>query len=457
MKKQKICSYFDSLADHYDRVTGRFSYYHNFLRDFYCSIIPAQKTVLEIGCATGILLDAIKPRRGVGLDISGCMVRKAKQKYPHLEFYQNDLKEFNSKERFEYIVLSNILDYVDDLILFFTNLKQHLRYDTKIVITSVNPIWQPVIKLLEICRLKVRDPHRHFVTNLDVINILTLLDYDVVEKGYRLILPLSIPIVSNFINKIFSRVPVINNLCLMQYVVAKSKVALPELSCSIVVPCFNEEENIAACIEAIPELGVRTEIVVIDDGSTDKTAEIVKRMQSTIKNLKLVSYPHNRGKGGALKEGFNYCSCDVIIILDADMSVGPEELKHFFVPIQEGKAEFINGTRMVYQMENKAMNFIRFFGNKFFGIIVSLIIGQRNTDTLCGTKSFLRSYLPNIKMGRCKWGDYDLLFGAAKNKMKIMEMPIHYQTRKAGKSKMKLLKDGIHFLKVCYWGINEVL
>ncbi|HNX81999.1 MAG TPA: glycosyltransferase [Candidatus Omnitrophota bacterium] len=456
MRTKTIGAFFDSLAETYDKRTGEFSYYHNFLRDFYASIIPPQKNVLEIGCATGGLLNTLKPKLGVGIDISSRMIIRARENHPHLDFFQCELSEYQKNDAFDYVVLSNVLDYVDDLILFFTSLKKNLRYDSKIIITTVNPTWQPILKLLEVLKLKTPDPYRHFITNLDVINILSLLDYDIIEKGYRLILPLPVPLIGNLINKVFSRIPVINNFCLMQFIVAKPKRILPELSCSVVIPCFNEAENIEACVAAVPKLGAFTEIVVVNDGSLDATADIVKKLLATKKNLKLVSYQPNRGKGYALKEGFSHCTGDVIIILDADMAVMPDELPLFLTPIQEGKAEFINGTRMVYKMESKAMNFARFSGNKIFGIIVSLIVGQRNTDTLCGTKSFLRKYTPYIKMGRCKWGDYDLLFGAAKTKMKMIEMPIHYQTRKAGKSKMKLIRDGLHFLKVCYWGINEV-
>ncbi|MDD4979831.1 MAG: glycosyltransferase [Candidatus Omnitrophica bacterium] len=457
MNKLIVKEYFNKIAPSYDKHRKRYAYYHRTIQRFYSSIIPQGKGILEIGCATGDLLSALMPTRGFGIDISEEMICLAKEKHAELMFQVADISGLRGCDKFDYIVLSNLLDYSDDIIDLFSTLKLYLKPDSKIIITTVNPLWQPIIKLLEILRLKESDKIRNFVTNRDVINMLNLLDYDIIEAGYRLLLPFYIPFFSYLANKIFSRVPGINNLCSLQFIVAKPKIAYKDLSCSIVVPCFNEVENIKECIESIPRLVPNTEIIVVDDGSTDGTAKVVEQLKrSSGHTIKLLSYKPNQGKGIALERGFKECGGDVIIILDADMSVSPVELHRFIEPITRGRAEFINGTRMVYPIEEGAMSFLRFIGNKIFGIILSIMIGQRNTDVLCGTKSLLRSYIPYIKMGRCKWGDFDLLFGASKLKMKIIEMPIHYKARIAGKSKMKLFKDTLYFLKASWRGFNDL-
>lgn len=432
------------------------SYYHKNLYKLYKSIIPEKTDILEVGCATGDLLAALNPHQGLGIDICKIAISLAKEKYPHLSFQVTGIDGLKTEDRFDYVVLSNLLDYLDDIFVFLSSLKEYLKADTKIIITTVNPIWQPVIKFAEKLKIKPPDKKRNFITNKDIENMLSILDYDVIESGYRLLLPFYIPLISGLINKLFARMPLIKNFCILQYIVTKIKKPYKDFSCSVVIPCYNEEDNIEECVKGIPQIGAYTEIIVVDDGSIDKTANIVQNICRKNKSIKFISYKPNRGKGFALKTAFEQCSGDVIIILDADMSVSPGQLPRFFFPILEGNAEFINGTRMVYPMQSKAMNFTRLVGNKVFGIIMSIFIGQRNTDVLCGTKSFLRKYLPHISMGRCKWGDFDLLLGASRLKLKMIEMPVHYQIRKYGKSKMKIFGDSLHFLKVLWLGFMEL-
>ena len=169
-------------------------------------------------------------------------------------------------------------------------------------------------------------------------------------------------------------------------------------SCSVIIPCYNEAENIRAAVERIPQIAEFTEIVVVDDGSTDGTAEVVNKLMEDHKNLKLISYLPNRGKGPAVKAGFDAASGDVLMILDADMTVPPEELGRFFAPIAEGRADFVNGTRFVSSMETQAMKRLNWYGNKAFALLFSWSLGQKVTDTLCGTKALSKKNYQNIEM-----------------------------------------------------------
>ena len=227
-------------------------------------------------------------------------------------------------------------------------------------------------------------------------------------------------------------------------------------SCSVIIPCYNEEESITECIKRVPEMGKFTEIIVVDDGSTDGTKDIVKTLLSRYNNLKLISYSPNKGKGFAVRKGFDAAKGDILMILDADMAVPPEELCRFFTVVEEDKADAVNGTRMVYPMEEGAMTGLRHFGNKIFALIFTLLMKRRITDTLCGTKVILKKDYKRMQMGKCPWGDFDILIGIAKLNLRMKEIPIHYKKRKKGKSKMRIFKDGSVFLKMCWYGFEEL-
>lgn len=228
------------------------------------------------------------------------------------------------------------------------------------------------------------------------------------------------------------------------------------LSCSVIIPCYNEEGNIEKCIQRVPSLGRFTEIVVVDDGSTDNTRGVVEELMKKRKALKFISYKPNRGKGYAVKRGMDIAKGDVLIILDADMAVEPEELPRFFQPIEEGKAEAVTGTRLLLPMEPGAMSRFRRLGNRVFSLIFTWLMEMKITDTLCGTKALRKVDYEKIQMGRCPWGDFDILLGIAKLKLRLVEVPVRYKRRKAGQSKMKTFRHGLVLLRMCFLGFKEL-
>lgn len=458
MEKFEVKEHFNRIARTFDKWKSKNSYYHDQLKRFYALTIPKGKKIFEIGCSTGDLLSYLEPSYGFGIDIAESMIEIAKEKYPWLNFAVADIDTLNTDNKFDYVILSNLIEYVSDCCGFFRILRKILSDDTKVIITNVNPLWEPVMALGIKLKLKTPDIQRNYITKKDLINMLALCDYDIIEDGFRIIFPQKFFWISDFINKLFSRIPGINNLCCLQYIIIRDRPKIShakELSCSVIVPCFNESENIKRCIERIPQMGKFTQIIVVDDGSTDGTADIVRELIERNKDVLLISHPLNLGKAAAIKTGFENAEGDIVIILDADMAVPPEELPQLFFAIAEGKAEFVNGTRMVYPMEKGAMRFLNFLGNKMFGIILSLLTGQRNTDTLCGTKAILRKYYKYIDINS-SWGDFDLLFAAAKLKLKTVEMPVHYRRRTAGSSKMRTIRVAFSLLKVCWRWFNEL-
>ena len=221
------------------------------------------------------------------------------------------------------------------------------------------------------------------------------------------------------------------------------------VGCSVIIPCYNEEQNVEEVVRRIPAMGTYTEIIVVNDGSTDETADIVMRLKREHSNLKFIDYSPNRGKGFAVKRGFDMATQDVLMILDADMSVQPEELPRFFDLLTGGTCSFVSGARMIYPMQGKAMSPLKLFGNKFFAFIASIIARQRLTDVLCGTKALYKKDYRHIKMGRDRWGDLDLLFGAARLGNRIVEIPDRYVARRTGFSKMRPFRHGLHLLWIC--------
>jgi glycosyltransferase involved in cell wall biosynthesis len=191
----------------------------------------------------------------------------------------------------------------------------------------------------------------------------------------------------------------------------------------------------------------------VDDGSTDGTKSKVKAILEMDPRVRLVVLQKNQGKAAAVRAGFAAALGDVLMILDADMAVAPEELPKFLIPLQEGTTDFVNGTRLIYPMHGKAMKVANFLGNKGFCLLASKVLRQRVSDTLCGTKAFFRRDYDRMPIGgKERWGDFDFLFGAARLKLRILELPVHYTERRAGKSKMRVLVDGWHFLRACFFG-----
>jgi len=203
---------------------------------------------------------------------------------------------------------------------------------------------------------------------------------------------------------------------------------------SVLIPCFNEEKNIVKCVERIPNLPWSYEVVVVDDGSSDRTFSVASSIK--MKNLTVVGYRKNRGKGYAVRYGIRYCKGKVVVIQDADMATPPEEIEKVLRPIMENKADFVNGSRMIFPQESGAMKSVHVLGNKIFAIMVSLLIRKRLTDTLCGFKTFrVKEFKGKLKENT--WPDFELILKAKKYNMRIVEVPIYYKRRIAGKSKMK--------------------
>ena len=458
MGKREIKDHFELISENYDKWKSMNRYYHSTLKDFYRSHTKPTDDVVEYGCGTGDILSAVNGRRKVGLDIAEGMLRRAKEKYPNLEFYQHDAETaFQARAAFDVALLPDIIDHVTDILKLYGSVNRILKMGGRMCLSTINPLWDPIFLVAEKMGQKMPEGEHNFVPNRDLINFLALRGFKLSSWGSRMLIPRYIPLISDPINALAPRLPFVRRLCVAQTLVAEKVREYPDayegdLTCSVVIPCFNEAGNIEECIRRIPSMGRKTEILVVDDGSRDETASIARKIAETDPRVRVISYSPNQGKAQAVKKGFDHATGDVMMILDADMTVMPEELPEFFRPLAEGVADFANGTRMIYPMEQQAMRFLNVVGNFVFGIVMSWLTAQRISDTLCGTKALFRKEYSKIPLGRDRWGDFDLLFGAAENHLRIVEVPVHYKARVAGVSKMQPFRHALLLVRMCWRG-----
>jgi hypothetical protein len=423
-------------------------------------IIEPNKRVLEIRCETGHLLASVQPAYGVGVEISDAMVDCARELHKELVFVRSDPESLDLNETFDYIIFNHIFDTVD-ILGAFERIRRHCTPETRIIVINYGYHWQPILELASKLGLRSKFVEPNWVTENDIRGFLKLAGLHPVHKYRLLLFPKKIPLFSRLMNDFFARLPGMRRFCLMQIMVSRPAAESKnedELSVSVVIPCRNEAGNIESAVKRIPSMGRHTEILFCDDKSTDGTAAEVKRMltQYPEREIRLVEGP-GQGKAENVWTGFRVARGDVLMILDADLTVMPEELPSFFRALASARGDFVNGSRLVYPMPELAMKFANIVGNKFFGLVFSFLLDQRLKDTLCGTKVLWRKdwlrmepYLGSWGI-KDVWGDYELLFGASKLQLEIVEVPVHYQERIYGITKMsKVVSNGLRMLRICW-------
>jgi ubiquinone/menaquinone biosynthesis C-methylase UbiE len=457
-RSKVLAPHFDALAENWEQYRSRNAYYHNNENLLFRTYVRKGASVLELGCATGDLLASLEPARGIGIDVSSQMLEIARRKHPHLTFLETDAIFFETDERFDTIIVNNLLEYVEDIQGLFRTCRRLLKPRGRLLISSLNPLWSPIVRAG--ARLGVGTPefsNRNFVTGQDTANLLHLNGFDVVKRVHRTLMPKNVPVLSSIINLLAGQLPLLRSLCMTEFLVARPAGASADYSVSVIVPCYNEADSIAECVRRVPPMGSATEVIVVDDGSRDGTADRVRPELNPDVDVRLISYQPNRGKLNAVRAGFEAARGDILMILDADATVPPEDLPYFYLPLSEGQADFINGTRLIYPLANGSMKFQNFVGNNLFGVLMSWLTGVHLSDTLCGTKAFFRDDYNHFQVGDDPWGDFDWLFGAAQSSCKVLEVPIHYEERRAGQSKMKALRHTCALLKACwsaFWRIK---
>ncbi|MFA6149534.1 MAG: bifunctional class I SAM-dependent methyltransferase/glycosyltransferase family 2 protein [bacterium] len=466
-RKAALLALLDAQAPDSDRWRRKNRYYYEMIRRIVRFHVPPGSSVLEIGCGTGDLLAALEPSRGVGVDISPKAVEIARAKHPALTFLVGDAEDLPVSEPFDYILLSDVIGYLDDVQRAFERMNRACGPHSRVILTYYNYLWEPVLRLGEKAGWKRPQPDQNWLALEDLQNLLSLAGFQTISKGFKVLLPVGIPLLSSICNRVLANLPVLRKLCLVEIIIARpAPVPVPEesLSCTVVIPARNEKGNIEDAVRRTPEMGKHTEIVFVEGNSSDGTAEEIERVIAAYpaRDVKLLRQGSGVGKGDAVRKGFAAASGDVLMILDADLTVQPEEVPKFLKALASGRGEFLHGSRLVYPMEKAAMRFLNTLGNKFFSLAFTWLLDQRFKDTLCGTKVLYRRDYERIAAGRAyfgdfdPFGDFDLIFGAAKLDLKIVEIPIRYRERTYGSTQISRFSHGWLLLRMCLFALRRI-
>lgn len=461
---QERSHFWDRLHQSLRRSAGK--YYHQLLTGIYQQLIPAQSTILELGCGDGALLAALKPSIGVGVDFSQSAITQASDRFPHLHFFYDDAQIVQlDSQTFDYIIISELVNDVWDVQELLNNLQRYCNPKTRIIINFYSHLWNLPLQLAR--KLKLAKPNlpQNWLTVHDMRNLLDISGFEVLRNWQEVICPIFIPIISAFSNRYLARIWPFNHLALTNFMLARSRLVtlIHNPSVSVIIAARNESGHIQELIERIPEMGSKTEIIFVEGNSTDDTYAVLEQaiLQFPQKNLKLFKQT-GKGKGDAVRLGFEKASGDILMILDADITVPPEDLPRFYALMASGQGEFINGVRLVYPMQENAMRFLNLIGNKFFSAAFSWLLGQPIRDTLCGTKVLWKTDYERIAKGRAyfgdfdPFGDFDLLFGAARLNLKIVEVPIRYRSRRYGETNISRWSHGLLLLRMVVFAARRI-
>jgi SAM-dependent methyltransferase len=461
--------HWDAVARQLDRRKDFSGAYHKRLIDVYRSTIAApDQRVLEIGCGQGDLLAALQPAIGVGIDFSVEMLRRAARLHPHLRFVQADAHNLDlDGQTFDVIVLSDVINDLWDVQLALKQLLPLARPGTRLVLNFYSRLWEVPLDVTRALGLSKPLLEQNWLTVEDTDNLLRLAGFEVMRNWDEILVPLQVGGLESVANRVLARVWPLDQAALTHFVVARpipaSHTSDGAPRVSVIVPARNERGNISSIFERTPEMGRGTELVFVEGHSSDGTFETIER--------ELARHPERccqllrqtgKGKGDAVRLGFEQAHGDVLMILDADLTVAPEDLPRFLDALQSGKGEFVNGVRLVYPMQKQAMRLLNLFGNKFFSLAFSWLLGQSVKDTLCGTKVLWTSDYRRIASQRQyfgdfdPFGDFDLLFGAARLNLKIVDMPIRYRERTYGTTNIQRWRHGWLLLRMVAFAARRI-
>jgi SAM-dependent methyltransferase len=463
-RKQRMLEETESQASEREAWIARHRFFYDEDWRYMRFLVPQGKRVLDLGCGAGELLNAVQPAEGIGVDFSQAMIDRAKIGFPALTFVRGDAENLEDvagiEGEFDIIIMSDTIGSLDDCLETFRSLKRFCKPQTRVIVTYQSRIWEPLILLHAWLTTKQPVLLRNWLSSQDIANLLDLADFDVIKREWRILCPLHLFGLGSLINRYIATLPLIRKICLRNYVVARPQPQRPlgDLSTTIVVPCRNERDNIEAAVQRIPDFCTRKEIIFVEGGSSDGTWERIQQViadypQVDIKALKQTG----TGKGDAVRYGFAEANGEVLMILDADLTMPPEDLPKFYTVLASGKGEFVNGSRLVYPMEKQAMRLLNLLANYIFAQLFTYLLNQRHTDTLCGTKALLRESYNEISRNRAyfgdfdPFGDFDLLFGANKLNLKTAEVPIRYAARTYGETQISRFRHGWLLLRmVCF-------
>lgn len=456
-RRAGVARFFDRLAPQRRNWLAKNAYYYQQDLAYMRFLVPRGLDVLEVGCGIGHLLAGLEPARGVGIDISARMIEEAQKCYPALEFLQSDAESPGALSgvagKFDVIILSDTIGYLDDIQGVFRALAPLLRPDSRVIIGYYSRLWEPILRLAVKLGFRMPSPELNWLSTRDIMSLMVLGDLEPIRAEGRQLIPRRLFGLGSMVNRYIAPLPLVRFLCLRSYVIARPArpAILPERlpSVSILIPCRNERGNIEAAVKRTPDFAPELEIVFIEGNSSDGTYEECLRVRDAYPNRRIVALKQDgKGKGDAMRKGYANACGDILIILDADLTVPPETVPKFYEILASGRGEFVNGTRLIYPCDDEAMRLLNTVANRGFARFFSYLLNQKLTDTLCGTKAFWAKDYRRISAGRAyfgdfdPFGDFDLILGAAKLNLKIVELPVRYEARTYGETQISRFRDG---------------
>ncbi len=468
-RKRRIHELAERLAAERNSWIRRNAYYYEQDYRYMRFLVSEGLRVLDLGCGTGRLLAELKPSYGVGADMSRQMIEVARRDYAQLEFRVGDVEdpEFidTLEGPFDVIILSDTLGALDDCQATLERLRCLCTPDTRIIAAYYSGLWHPILGMARILGLQMPAVEQNWLSTEDIENVLRLADFEVVKREWCQLLPRHAFGLGPLLNRYVAILPVIRRACLRNYVIARPR---PErtrekLSATVVVPCRNERDNIEAVVRRLPAFCDDIELIFVEGHSRDGSLQEIHRVIDAYPDRDIKVFAQDGiGKGDAVRKGFANARGEVLMILDADLTMPPEALTKFYDALASGKGEFINGSRLVYPMQDEAMRFLNLLANQGFSWLFSWLLNQRFTDTLCGTKVLRRKHYERIVANRAyfgefdPFGDFDLIFGAAKLNLAVVEIPIRYAAREYGETQISRFRHGWLLLRMAFFALRRL-
>jgi SAM-dependent methyltransferase len=469
-RKAAILDHAERSAEKRQLFRRRTQFFHAEDLRYLRFLIPEGLRVLELGCGTGDVLAGLKPSYGVGVDFSPAMVEHARRLHPNLKFKVGDIEDPDFMASlpgpFDVILIVDTIGSVDDCQATLEHLHRHCTRTTRLVIAYYSHLWEPLLKVAEWIGWRASQPRQNVMSPADIHALGELADFDLVKAESRLLSPMRLLGPGRFLNRFVSMLPVIRHLSLRHYSVCRSLHRAHDeevRSATVLIPVRNERGNIERAVCELPRFCDDMEILFVEGHSKDGTYEEIERVIASYpdRDIKVLRQP-GKGKGDATFTGFDNARGDVIMILDGDLTVPPDQLPKFWQAIKSGKGEFINGSRLVYPMEDEAMQFLNLIANKLFSLAFTWLLCQRFSDTLCGTKVLRRTDYERLKAGRAyfgdfdPFGDFDLIFGAAKLNLRCIEVPIRYAARTYGQTQISRFSHGLMLIRMVIFAFFRI-
>jgi ubiquinone/menaquinone biosynthesis C-methylase UbiE len=457
----KIKAHFDQAST----LSPQAMAYRRLLAGYFNLLIPKDASVLEVGCGAGELLFWINARSKTGIDLSEDQISRARRRVTDADFFVAEGETLNLPgRRFDYIVLSDSINLAADVQRLFERLQSVSHPETRLILNFHSNLWKPLVWLSTLVGLREKQPESNWLTREDVAALLRLSDWELIKFEARLLIPIRMLGFEAPVNRWIA--PLLWPLCLVNFAVARPAPTFNEArprTVSVVIPVRNEAGNIENVVARTPAMGEWTELILVEGHSKDNTWEEMKRVAEKYHSRRIrIHRQSGEGKGNAVREGFDLAKGELLMILDADLTMPPEELPKFYDAVTSRKCEFANGCRLVYPMEDQAMRFLNMCANKAFSFLFSWLLGQPVKDTLCGTKVMMAEAYHRIAANRSHFGefdpfgDFDLLFGASNLNLKILDIPIRYRERVYGESNIRRWRDGILLFRMVLVAVKKL-